>query len=191
MPCKQSNWAFLLLCSISFCASAATIHKWVDDDGVTHFSDAPPAPGTVGATTVELSNDYPLLPDANADYYSIANQWNRMRQEREAKDQLSLEKARIQAEQRAAVAYAEAPLEQTDYESYYPVYGLPGRRINHHGAGFRGDRRNAVARGPHHVQPGHGRLSRSHRSHRSNGSRAGRNNSRRGGAGFSFGFSNY
>ena len=189
MPCKPLIWSFLLLCSISFSAPATTIHSWVDADGITHFSDAPPAPGIDGATIVELDDNYPPLPDTKADYYSIANQWNRMREEREAKNKLNLEKARLRAEQSAALAYAEPPSEQRNYGGYYPIYGLPRRHLNHGGAGVQSNRRSAFDRGPHHVQAGHGRLGRASRSPRhSTGFRGGHRGSRPG-VGLSFGFS--
>ncbi len=190
MPCNPLSWLLLLLCSISFCSSAATIHSWIDADGTTHFSDTPPAADVTDATIVELSDKYPPLPDTEADYYSIANQWNRMREERAAKNKLNLEKARIRAEESAALVYSEATSEQRNYGSYYPIYGLPGRHLNHIGTGLHGaERRSAFDRGPHHVQAGHGRLGRANRRARhSSGLRGGQRGSRLG-SGVSLGFS--
>ncbi len=190
MPCKSLNWLFLLLCSISFCTSAATIHSWIDADGITHFSDIPPATDVTDATIIELSDKYPPLPDPEADYYSIANQWNRMREERDAKNKLSLERARIRAEESTALVSLDATSGQRNYGGYYPIYGLPGRHVNQIGTGFHGaDRRSAFDRGPHHVQAGHGRLGRANRRARhSSGLRGGHRGSRLG-SGVSFGFS--
>ena len=85
MPCKPSNWLFLVLCSMPFCTSAAAIHSWIDADGITHFSDTPLPADVTDATTVELNEHYPPLLDAETYYYSIANQWQRMHEERDAK----------------------------------------------------------------------------------------------------------
>jgi len=79
----------ILLCNICLPAAATTVLRWVDADGVTHFSDTPP------------------------------DQWNRMREEREAKTKLALEKAKIRLSESAATAYTE-PVE--DYATYYPAY---------------------------------------------------------------------
>jgi len=114
----------MLLCSIGLSAPAATVHRWVDEHGVTHFSDAPPAGTVSDVTTLELSDDFPDAADTRANYYSIANQWERMRVEREQKTRVELEKARIRAEQAAAVAYSEPAAEPQD-RRYYPLYFPP------------------------------------------------------------------
>ena len=190
MPRIPHYWIFLLLCSISCRAVATTIHSWVDDDGVTHFSDGPPAGKIDDTTVVELDDKFPPVPDTQADYYSIANQWKRMREEREAKDQLSLEKARIRSEQSAALVSAEPPpVEQSGYGGYYPIYGFPGHNVHRHPGQYPDDRNNTFRRGPHHVQAGHGRLS--HRSRIREGNndiRGGHPGAHRGGAGLSFEF---
>ena len=95
-----------------------------------------------------------------------------MREEREAKNKLNLEKARIRAEQSAALAYAAPPVEQSGYRSNYPIYGFPRHHLNQQGSRFQDERHSAFRRGPHHVQAGHGRIS--YRSH----NRAGSNNFR-------------
>lgn len=141
-------WFLLLLCSISLPAAATLVHRWVDADGVTHFSDALPDDAAVDVSTVEL-DDFPPLAAAEANYYSIANQWKRMREERQAKTKFYLEKARIRARESATAIDAE-PLEHSSYGGY-PVYTLAhgrhhARASHHHG------HRDTVARGPHHVQ---------------------------------------
>jgi hypothetical protein len=111
----------VLLCSISILTPAATVHRWVDEHGVTHFSDAPPAGGASDVKILELSDDFPAAPDTRTNYYSIANQWERMRDERDQKTRVELEKARIRAEKGAAVAYSE-PAAEPEERRYYPVY---------------------------------------------------------------------
>ena len=114
----------VLLCSISISAPAATVHRWVDEHGVTHFSDAPPAGVANDVKTLELSEDFPTAPDTRTNYYSIANQWERMREERDENTRVELEKARIRAEKAAAVAYSE-PAAEPQERRYYPIYFPP------------------------------------------------------------------
>ena len=113
-----------------------------------------------------------------------------MREERDAKNKLSLERARIRAEESTALVSLDATSGQRNYGGYYPIYGLPGRHVNQIGTGLHGaDRRSAFDRGPHHVQAGHGRLGRANRRARhSSGLRGGHRGSRLG-SGVSFGFS--
>ena len=130
MPCNFQIVISVLLCSIGLSAPAATVHRWVDEDGVTHFSDAPPAVAVRDVKTLELSENFPAAPDTRADYYSIANQWERMREERDQKDQVALEKARIRADKAAAVAPsapATAPEDRRYYPAYFPPAGNRGR----------------------------------------------------------------
>lgn len=188
MPCNQNYWSILLLCSITCGASATSILSWIDADGITHFSDSPPAIPVDGVTVIEMNDDYPPLPDAQGDYYSIANQWNRMREERDAKNKLNLEKARIRAEQSVALANAQRPSEQQNYGNHYPIYGFPRHHLNRGGTGFQDERRSALPRGPHHVQAGHGNLRRRAQS-RGNGVAGGRRGHLQRGGGLSFGFS--
>lgn len=75
-------------------ACAATVHTWVDADGVRHYSDAPPADGKE-ARQIEIE-DAPPRP-AGDDYYSIVNQWNRTRAEREAGTAQQIERERVEA----------------------------------------------------------------------------------------------
>ena len=50
-----------LLCACGvLCASAQTMYKWVDEKGVTHFSETPPPEGAKGAAKIEVK---PIAPD--------------------------------------------------------------------------------------------------------------------------------
>ena len=72
---------------------AVTVHTWVDEQGVTHFADAPPG-GAQPSNEVEV-DEGPTKGRAEDDYYSIVNQWQRLRAEREAQDALALERDRL------------------------------------------------------------------------------------------------
>jgi|GEM_PF-1122853 len=77
---------------------AAEIHKWIDERGITHYSDeAPQSPG-VTVTRLEISTHGsagPVPSQTPGDYYSIANQWQRMQQERLQQQRLELQRARL------------------------------------------------------------------------------------------------
>ena len=112
--------ASVLLCPL---AAAITVHTWIDSDGVRHFADAPPA-GDQPATVIELA-DMPVAA-ADDDYYSIVNQWKRLRAERESAAVLSLERERIEAAAPTppAADYAEPPRRLAIYPGAYG-YGYP------------------------------------------------------------------
>ena len=116
--------AMLLACAglLSLEAFAISIHQWVDADGVTHFSDTPPAAATPEVTVIELDAQYGT-PAVAEDYYSIVNQWQRMRDERNESDQLRLQRDRLRTEAAAVqVVPVSAPSRYSGY-GYYPSYG--------------------------------------------------------------------
>ena len=123
-------------------AQAATIHKWVDERGVTHYSDRVPAnPGT-SVTLLDIStrDDNRTALTANPDhYYSIANQWQRVNQERLQRQQLELQRAALAAERRAAPQpIVDESESRTRYVVAYPYrYNRYHRRHRHHGKGPR------------------------------------------------------
>ena len=129
-----------LICSALTPAAASAVHKWIDERGVTHYSDEPP--DSVETTLIELpeptiirtaSEDDGLADD----YYSISNQWQRMNEERLERERLNLERARIRAARQTPVT---APAANDDEVRYVPVYSgfgyyRPHRRHHrrHHG----------------------------------------------------------
>jgi hypothetical protein len=178
----------LLLCSMCVVINAGTVHRWTDSHGVTHFSDTVPASAPIGISTLELDNNYPPLSDGVSNYYSIANQWARMRKEREAKNELSLVKDRLRTERAAALASAEQPVNEPASSNYYPIYG--NSRRDRRNVGFSdpsfGDAHRNTRRSQHHVQANHGRLRNSFRApNRPVASRGGRS---RGGYGAGLNF---
>jgi len=92
----------MLQCIISLNAGAATIHRWVNRDGMTSFSDTATADGATGAIKFEIKIHSPAPVNVETNYYSIANQWTRLREEHAAKTELSSGKARIRTQQTAA-----------------------------------------------------------------------------------------
>jgi hypothetical protein len=102
---QQISTILVLLTAIPV-AVAGPVYTWVDDDGVTIFSDTPPADESV---SVALINDLPP-PTAgmpvDGDFYSVVNQVRRMETQRLLSEKLMAE--RLQAEAEAGRARAEA-----------------------------------------------------------------------------------
>lgn len=144
-------------------AQAVTVHTWVDDDGVRHYADAPPA--RAASDTIELADLGPGA-DAGEDPYSILNQWQRLREERAAQDAVRLERERLRAAARSETAAVanETPVHYRapGYPLYLP-YGLPNGRARHFGRGGRADgyghgvsaRRRSVVHAPPPEWPRH------------------------------------
>lgn len=104
--------------------SAAVVHKWVDADGVTHYSDELPSAAQTAVTRIELPESPPVKGNSSSGEHSIANQWRRMLQERIEREKLALERARLKAQQEPTteIVYVEQPRESWYYLSY------PGKR---------------------------------------------------------------
>lgn len=117
-------------------AAGDTVYTWVDAEGVTHFSDMPPATNTAAPgdiTTIALPEGYPAAVDPAADYYSVTNQWQRMRAELAATEELALQRERnrverLRAEQETEQAIATAAaITAAAYSQPAVVYsGYPG-----------------------------------------------------------------
>jgi hypothetical protein len=80
--------------------NAATIHKWVDEKGVTHYSDQVPGPAT---SVIRIEVDTRGYASSSAlrkfdRLYSIANQWKRINQERQQRQQLALQQAALKVD---------------------------------------------------------------------------------------------
>ena len=98
----------LLFAAWPLAAGAVTIHTWVDEAGVRHYADAPPAAASDDSQAFEIETA--PAADAESDYYSIANQWERLRAEREVEEAQRLERERLRRES----ALAEQAREQRD-----------------------------------------------------------------------------
>mgnify|MGYP001822123405 CR=1 FL=1 len=106
---KSAVWrvaALLVVFAWPGSGTTAEVFRWVDEGGVTHFSESRPEQEAQDLQTLELADPVPRSDPEN-DYYSIANQSKRMeavRAEREkaqaerdlAMRQLELEAARNQ-----------------------------------------------------------------------------------------------
>ena len=113
-------------CGIVQFANSAEVHKWVDENGVTHYSDE--APEAVETTLIDLPEASPVRAGQPEDgYYSISRQWERMLRERLERDKLEVERARLRAEQQST-APPTVHVQQSDEVRYVPIYGGHGYR---------------------------------------------------------------
>jgi hypothetical protein len=105
-------------------AYAGVVHKWVDEKGITHYSDEAPVSDTSEMTQIELPSTTQATAGAQGDYYSIANQWERMLRERLKRAKLKLEQDRLKAakrEDKPDKIYAREP-DETRYVTFYNGY---------------------------------------------------------------------
>ena len=154
-PARVFFVAAILLAFVLPPAAAAVVHKWVDADGVTHYSDEAPSSDETPVTLIDIeagASEKESGP-AKDDYYSISRQWQRMHRERIEREKLNLEKARLKAEQQPAaprVVYVNEP-EKSRHAASYPRF-LPGKFRHHrtqrnfkrrHGGGPQNSRRGS------------------------------------------------
>ena len=129
---------------------AAEIHKWIDERGVTHYSDEAPQSSGTAVTQLEISthgSPEPALSQTPGDYYSIANQWQRMHQERLQQQRLELQRAAAASIARQTEAEPVRDLDDSRATRYVVAYPYPLHRS--HGHHYKHRRRHA-----HPYQPG-------------------------------------
>ena len=123
----------ILLYLASVPVFAESVHKWVDEKGVTHYSDHGPASSTVQVTLIEVPATYSTTAtNVEKDYYSITNQWMRLHQERLEREKIKLEKAKQRAAQQPVapqIIYVNEP-ERDRYVVAYPR--VFHRNFKHH-----------------------------------------------------------
>jgi hypothetical protein len=117
---KRTTLTLLMACAL-LPAYAAVVHKWVDDKGVTHYSDQAPEAFRTEVTLIDVSESDPQQVALDNNYYSIKNQWQRVHRERLERDKLKLEQARQKAAVQATkpqVVY----INEVDDKRYVPVF---------------------------------------------------------------------
>ena len=126
---RRAGRALALIFCCGPTAQAITVHTWIDGGGVRHYSDAPPTTGVADREQIVITDIPSEGIEAKDDYYSIVNQWQRMREERRESDALRLEQARLKVEARA-VANTQTNEPPPAYHRGYPIglYGSPYTR---------------------------------------------------------------
>jgi hypothetical protein len=132
----------LLIGSNWVAVQAAAVHKWVDDRGVTHYSDAAPDAAETSVVQLEISTgnrSTSAASESSDHYYSIANQWQRIQQERLQQQQLELQKAAVTATRTTDRGPTDYDDEErtTRYVAAYPAklhrrHGYRKRHPRHH-----------------------------------------------------------
>ena len=97
---NKSFWSVILLCSISFNIGGDEIYKWVDENGVVHFTDKPPQaqPSTEG----DMQDDYhpgEAIPGESVYRDVIEQQRARSELRARQKEQDAIEREAKQAEE--------------------------------------------------------------------------------------------
>lgn len=120
-------------------SSAEVVYTWVDDSGITCFSDTPPANESARVELIDVLPPPAAGMPVEEDFYSVIRQAERMESRRLLNEKLTAE--RLQAEAEASRARAEAlAAQQPDiiYDNapdgyFLPYYPYPQHRRPHKG----------------------------------------------------------
>ena len=128
---KFSSLAISCLAALSMTyAAAAPIFTWVDQDGVTHFSETPPEDDAVESFRIELEQAPAAGPAQDDDYFSVVNQVDRMRKSRLENEKVRTERLQAEAEARRAATANQPRSSDYYYDSnrYFPATSFLGYR---------------------------------------------------------------
>jgi hypothetical protein len=99
-------------------AAAVEIFRWVDENGVVHFSDSPPPEHDTGVDVLSVNGAQPESYDPEADIFNVEAQAERMQALREEREEAR--KARLERQRQEA---ARQPVVQPrDDNRGFPVY---------------------------------------------------------------------
>ena len=129
---------FILLLLPIAQSGAEQAYTWIDESGTTHFSESPPYDEAIDAEQINLLPAPSTGNISGDDFYSIANQADRMEKKRLENEKLIAERLQLEAEARKANAeaaqkttYQDNTQEQTRYYPAYPYYPYAGHRPKH------------------------------------------------------------
>lgn len=116
------------------------VYKWVDDQGVTHYSSGPPPDRTaIGEDLEMLQLDSTARSGASEqDYFSVTNQAERLEASRLARERLRLEREKLrlqQAQSRKPAPVVEAPARESyivRYPAHFGHFPHAGHRFARH-----------------------------------------------------------
>jgi hypothetical protein len=142
-------WVAVLALPVVF---AGPVYTWVDEAGVTHFSEKPPADSAIEAMQINLPAIPPTGPALASDYYSILRQAERMQESRLERERVRAKLLQAEAEAKRAKAAAAAtgqvvPGNDYDNNVYYPAFPYYGYR-----PGYRPGKPHGYLPG---IRPGH------------------------------------
>ena len=159
MKHSSGFWLSILLLLPASFTHAGQVYTWVDDDGVTHFSETPPANAATDTQLIDILPTPATTGALDEDFYSVIKQAERMESRRLENEKLAAEKKKADAEASKARAEATA-IQQGPYNDsasfnarYYPVYPYYPRYGHHPGGPGHGYRPKPV----HPIYPGYSR----------------------------------
>jgi len=133
---SMATQCLVILTSCAFVPVSATeVHKWLDADGVTHYSDEAPELSTTPVTKIDVPETSSAESKVRNNFYSIRNQWQRLHKERIEYEKLKLEKAKHEAAQQSAtpeIVYIKEPYEKRYVVAYPNSYYRKHNRGRYH-----------------------------------------------------------
>lgn len=152
----RSTSYLVILLAVST-GSAGPVYTWIDRNGITHFSDTPPAADNFEVSLIEVLPPPAAGQPRDPDYYSVIRQAERMQAQRLRSERARAERLRAQAEAERARADALAAQQQADVQvetaaapyfyPYWPHHGRPHHKHRRPG-GHRGHDRAEHGRKP-------------------------------------------
>jgi hypothetical protein len=124
---QTGKWVtgFVLAVLLVAPAVAAEIYKWVDENGVTHFSQMPPDLSVTGVSQQVLRDTRPSDYDPEQDIYGVEAQAKRMQQLRDEKKERYQARLEREREARKQQVIQHRSQEYYGYPLYRPGWGNP------------------------------------------------------------------
>jgi len=95
---------------------AIEVYRWVDENGVVHFSQSAPPGNDAGVEVIVLEDSRPSGYDPDEDRYQVAAQAEKMAQLR-----AEMDKKREMAQERNLTAPPQPPVTQYPQNGYWPL----------------------------------------------------------------------
>jgi hypothetical protein len=114
---KAAGILFLLLAGMAAApVFAIEVYRWVDENGVVHFSQSAPPATVPGVETLTVEDSTPPGYDPDEDRYQVAAQAEKMAQLR-----AEMDKKREMAQERNLTAPPQPPVTQYPQNGYWPL----------------------------------------------------------------------
>lgn len=94
-------WSLLLSCSLAFSLEASEVYKWVDEDGVVHFTDRPPQDQPYDQVDVEDFYSKGEAPPGGSVYEATVQQQKIRREARIEEQERQARERKEEAERKA------------------------------------------------------------------------------------------
>ena len=122
---------YIVLLLAALPVGSTQIYTWIDDKGVTHFSQSPPGDDSISVEQLEILPSPSAGNTMDENFYSVVNQANRMETRRLENMKIIAERQQAEAETKRAAAETRA-VKQSSYQDnnnarYYPAYPVISR----------------------------------------------------------------